>query len=661
MKKLIGYSMWMLVMIALVGGSAGCLRTEPVIPDEPQTPENPGGDDTPVEAGDARIIFRLDTPHAFTEHATRALTVADEDAVSELHVLIFDESNTLIDLKKTESDAITLPRDNARVEFMLLANAGRVIDATIGMDVRAMSPLQRSYAQIVEAIEDEVTEQMYHNAGGLPMWGRTGMVQITQEVQEVEVKLLRSVARVDVRVDDGVPFELTEIYVMRPNSSYRLIPHDGCIDEDRVTRPSVPVSASAFSLDESSARFRFEVENGSKRIYIPETLLSNGTSGDAGHMERMAVVVGGRTSEGGEVSYYRLDFLKDSQLCDVLRNHVYRFTITDVPRYGHATPQDAYASLVMNGIVVDVVDWANGDDGYMDGITVWPELPEVPEPQTPVILDTRAMLAPPGVLGVTKGGKLTLRGAKEYAGTPVETHSEFGPLESESVYMVYFKHSSLIAILGGEQGDRFDPSDVVWSPFEYTSVAEMRRAMATETRNDAYKLIPCDDQMTWTEDPENGLGDPCEYADKGTATGDWGIPQGTTSKWRPERLVYDGSYFADTDVAKFTLANGEEAIGFVSGLHPDVDWSMFLPMAGYRMMADTMDKESTGQLYGGGTEPGARGFYWSYPGSWSAAALHFELMAGFAGYPNGYFLSDMPYGISQNGTTALPIRCIRRE
>ena len=70
----------------------------------------------------------------------------------------------------------------------------------------------------------------------------------------------------------------------------------------------------------------------------------------------MALVVGGTYQ--GTTQYYRIDFIdtESGELINVLRNHLYQFSIADVVGPGQPDPQAAYENHSMN-IEVNVVGW----------------------------------------------------------------------------------------------------------------------------------------------------------------------------------------------------------------------------------------------------------------------------------------------------------------
>ena len=87
-----------------------------------------------------------------------------------------------------------------------------------------------------------------------------------------------------------------------------------------------------------------------EKIYLPETDLQWGSVYDGQHTNRLAIIVGGYYNNSPELSYYRVDFTNDNtgDKMNILRNHVYRFTISSVKAAGYATAELAYKSMPKN-------------------------------------------------------------------------------------------------------------------------------------------------------------------------------------------------------------------------------------------------------------------------------------------------------------------------
>jgi hypothetical protein len=117
------------------------------------------------------------------------------------------------------------------------------------------------------------------------------------------------------------------------------------------------------------------------------------------------------------------------------------------------------------------------------------------------------------VLGVTAGGRLTLRGSSTYAGIPAVVayaDSEFGGIESEPVWLAFFKYGSLVGM--NVTGQPFDGRQhLIWAPEAFdteavTSYASVPHSLHSLSGNEI------------TFDTPAGMGDPCRWA---TGLTDW--------------------------------------------------------------------------------------------------------------------------------------------
>jgi hypothetical protein len=340
---------------------------------------------------DAEIILSLRLPGDFPTGGTRALSVADESEVGVVRVLIFDEHNGLIDmvratLRSKNSFTVAMPAvvEGMRVKLVLLANADDIIAGSVGLDPAGFP--STDYATLMPLISKAVTGPLFDGENRIPMWGESGYIEIVSGTQREEVSLMRSVARIDVGLGrytkqaDGtfvwngltaatndplarpIPFEMTSVYIVRPNDRFSVAPVPANIDFSGPTAvmPSVPAGAAPFDTfgDAGSLDvFRYEV-NGTnyttREIYVPEADIRTG--GKNRHRDRMAIVVGGRFSDDQNESFYRIDVGNGDQLDDVLRNHLYTFSISNVVGSGYTTVEAAYNSQSMN-MTVDVLDW----------------------------------------------------------------------------------------------------------------------------------------------------------------------------------------------------------------------------------------------------------------------------------------------------------------
>ena len=305
--------------------------------------------------------------------------------------------------------------------LVVLANAADIVAARLGA-THASVP-DRNFNAVMASLWSSVSERMMLGANrGIPMFGQTQTPVLIAESGTLgeTVRLHRAVARVDVGVgtvsgntgEDGftwsgnnasdvpIPFRLTCVHIMRPNNRFALVPRNNVgnyglpgLPTTIFDNPTIPDGTMSFTALQSIAngRFSFDAVNGSvhRQIYIPEADIrrplggvnvpaADIRSGDANHINRMAIVVGGRfdpTLTFGNnipITYYRIDFINnqaDSRtLINVLRNHLYQVSIMGVTAPGEGTPDEAYRSLAMR-MNVQIVDWEQTtQEVFFDGI-----------------------------------------------------------------------------------------------------------------------------------------------------------------------------------------------------------------------------------------------------------------------------------------------------
>jgi hypothetical protein len=419
MRKIINFLSIAAVSLALVS----CIKENPWGKDAPQNKNGetevllrlrtPGGFSSPASRG---LTFaqenQVDNVYVlvFNSDHSALLDIQKADRVE------FSTSDPDSGVSGTGDFSVTLPQTmgTSTVNLVTLANAESTLIGTIGTDgtggdSHPGTSIGSSYATVMPLIHASIAGKMFAAGGVIPMWGETGQVQITPGSSQ-SIQLVRSVARIDVGV--GIPsrestptsdewtwngkqtdgttigFILEEVYLMRPNDLFAVAPAPAKRTGNIATAPTIPTGITPFTAAASETLFAFTdpgdfAYGGSglggwtaRRIYAPEAWVidpsgqgGSGTSMDEAHEQRMAIVVGGRYVAGSNTTtYYRLDFAKDGNLLDVLRNHLYQFNIVKVSGDGYADPQTAYRSKAMN-MTADILDWEDGelDNMYFDG------------------------------------------------------------------------------------------------------------------------------------------------------------------------------------------------------------------------------------------------------------------------------------------------------
>ena len=169
------------------------------------------------------------------------------------------------------------------------------------------------------------------NVSYIPMWGvTTTTFDLTPgESDDIgSIDLLRAMAKVEVSFSDDFPTDEYTIgnVILSPYNTkgnclpagYASVDATGELDREEAS----PASFNPLASKSSTAPLPFTNENGKYYIYLPE--YDNGT--DAA---KITVIVNGETYEL-EFKDYENGAPKEETQYDIVRNHIYRYTITGV-------------------------------------------------------------------------------------------------------------------------------------------------------------------------------------------------------------------------------------------------------------------------------------------------------------------------------------------
>lgn len=243
----------------------------------------------------------------------------------------------------------------------------------------------KSYEEVQQASLSavELDPLVFDDVHPFPMFGVVNggkSVQVMEGTVYSEAKLVRAVARIDIGVGtkktgpDGAitswtntgsgkqPFTMAEVQVWRARQRYTYMPAIGNFhwntvtaggvssDEIVIDRPSGVDGGTTTTKTYSGAPYITNSTYCLGQIYLPEADLNWGSVYDGQHTNRLAIIVGGYYNGSPDMSYYRVDFTNDNSgdKMNILRNHVYQFTISSVKAAGYATAELAYKSMPKN-------------------------------------------------------------------------------------------------------------------------------------------------------------------------------------------------------------------------------------------------------------------------------------------------------------------------
>lgn len=220
---------------------------------------------------------------------------------------------------------------------------------------------------------DDFTPQLpKDNDAPLPMWGELKDVSFPtgdeSSTPTYSTSLLRSVARVDVTVDNEIPsekFRIESVYVVNGADAMAIVPDSAALEpldsapgHWHAIAPTLPEGVGYnVRWDHDSVAVDNII---SHTLYIPEAdVRMEGKRGDGRHAERTAVIVGAHYLDSDSLQYYRIDFYDEEAdtLVDVRRNHLYAFHITKVECEGSEDVMSAYNEPLADEFEASLIEW----------------------------------------------------------------------------------------------------------------------------------------------------------------------------------------------------------------------------------------------------------------------------------------------------------------
>jgi len=321
--------------------------------------------------------------------ASKGLTNEQENAIHNLYILAFQPGETGDYRLKYYATGRSGSGGNGSFSFILRRSVSGAADTKLLLVANQNPYPLINTGMTYEGVQAALTSWELAAAPafadtGIPMFGFAGNspdtpLKITEGMQ-LSANLLRAVARVDVGVGTyneqtgvwdkgGVNFDLKEIHVFKPQNRFSLLP---LIDnlEYASDIPSVTAPSPAGALGSDFTYLETVITSNTyckAEIYLPEVTFNGGKVYDVNHKNRMALVIGGTYQ--GKLNYYRIDFttsptnVEGTLLQDVLRNHIYRYSITNVSQSGYATAEAAYGGTPVGlSFTASIADWQTGTE-----------------------------------------------------------------------------------------------------------------------------------------------------------------------------------------------------------------------------------------------------------------------------------------------------------
>ena len=263
----------------------------------------------------------------------------------------------------------------------------------------------KSYAEVQQACLSTATDAplVFDDTHPYPMFGVVNggaSVQVQEgTAYSGNTELIRAVARVDIGIGtkktnaDGTvswtntgtgkqPFVMTEVQIWKAGQKYTYMPalanyHWTTATTNGITSNKIVIDSPSTASGTTTTKtydtsYITNQTYCAEKIYLPETDLQWGSVYDGQHTNRLAIIVGGYYNNSPELSYYRVDFTNDNtgDKMNILRNHVYRFTISSVKAAGYATAELAYKSMPKNlGFEATLEPWKASAMGSVPSIS----------------------------------------------------------------------------------------------------------------------------------------------------------------------------------------------------------------------------------------------------------------------------------------------------
>lgn len=320
-----------------------------------------------TESEDAVLVLNIKTPtSSIPTPDTRSLQTPDETVITKVKILVFSDAkgdgtylyNYMADgtqlvnnQDQTTRFKVLLKSSTVPLKFFLIANYSDALDSYTPASGDDIATVKSSL--LLTFTSDGIST-------ALPMYGEISVSDLEASTTNIfDVTVLRALARVDVSTNlsaDSHAFSLREVYIYRASDKIQIIPNavstNGTI---HVTAPSIP-DGNSF-LPEPILKSSAVPTDSIGGIYIPESVKHADETNI--RFSATTIVVGGIFGNDTNISYYRIDFnsgVAGSPCGQVLRNHMYTFSIKKVSATGLSTPDEAATNLA-SSMTVEVRQW----------------------------------------------------------------------------------------------------------------------------------------------------------------------------------------------------------------------------------------------------------------------------------------------------------------
>ena len=345
-------------------------------------------------------------PGAAAAGKTRAITTKAENKVDDLYILAFkvdpDTGNETFEyyvaakqLTPTDGTGQSTWTASLKVKehnqtFVMVANAlgtnSRVNEqiadlvkegATNKVGLEKMEVLKGLTEMLAP---DEIENGFNATSHPLTMYGQTQPVQIgLDKTVTLTVALHRIMARVQVKFEGNAAvatnFSAEEVRLYNFNDRARVIPAflQETTDTDYEQTATIPDDAELYPKKQDGTEtvptYAVTANKVENTIYLFEAAQPQLATDEENHLKRPCIIVKGVYEE--KTCYYRVDFAKqdaatgDVTYMDIVRNHSYNITVTNVSGRGSDTAHEALKNKAAN-ITASVIEWNDNTVGNIE-------------------------------------------------------------------------------------------------------------------------------------------------------------------------------------------------------------------------------------------------------------------------------------------------------
>jgi hypothetical protein len=324
------------------------------------------------------IVFSMDLPAiSNVTPQLRSIDQAQENTIKTIDLLAFrkDDSGSTFNYhyegvltsdnttgEKEQKCKIKVRLAEYEQEFVIITNAGTIVKNAVtssnGQSVSKDAFLAKlEYSLSGAGAKWNVISASNYDA--LPMWGETSTT-VTQNTNHLSVSLLRMLAKIDIQLDESKLNDLKTVFKIKSVRLYNthtkglIVPNSANVQKSNngvsVTAPSLPVASGKYLgpleyRDFSSPGIPDVAMKGA--IYTFETKAPENND-PYGALQATCAVIGGVYGSDTSESFYRVDFQKDNNFMNILRNHRYLVNIVSVSGSGYSTPDEAFHNKAVN-------------------------------------------------------------------------------------------------------------------------------------------------------------------------------------------------------------------------------------------------------------------------------------------------------------------------